>query len=114
MLEPYRNDAFVRNHAHVLKKIALDHASAGFEAGFVHVDLPEEFGILLAQRFAAAREVIDHVAKFVVAQIAIWIGPPNEREGFVEIPAANATHAGEMLGEDIERRARETNGIELA
>ncbi len=97
-----------------MQKVAPDAALACLESVVIERDFSKDLGVLLAQRAPAASEIIEHVGELLRAQIAVWMGAPNQLQRLIAGPSRRAAHRDKMLREDVEGRVRHANFVEMA
>ncbi len=113
-LELHSDDAFVGDNADILEEVALDAAGMCLERVGAENDFAEGLAVLLLERFATAGKVIEHIVEILLCEISEGIGPADQSERFGPGPFADATHADQMLRENIEGQLWNANFIEPA
>ena len=108
------NETVGCNRADVDQELARDARMHERDNAVTHLNFSEEPGILFLQGSAAAFEVTNNLVKLIAAELAKWIGAPNECKCIVRGDRRECSQADDVLRDDVVWFVLNANWIERA
>ena len=77
------------------------------------MNFSEHLRVLRAQRLASTGKEIQDIIEFFLAEVAVRVSSPHEAKRFGTVPSMDATHADEVLRQNVQRCAGQPYWIKL-